>query len=58
VLMAEPKNPRAIAEKIDLVLNNSKLALRLARNAHMLSKRFSAERIAKQHIDLYRQLRV
>lgn len=54
VLMAEPKNPWDLAEKINALLKNKKLRQKLAKNAYKKSLEFDVKKIARQFLRLYK----
>lgn len=53
VLMAQPGNPKSIAENVLKLLNNRKLQKRLTENAYKKIKEFDIKKIAQQHLELY-----
>jgi glycosyltransferase involved in cell wall biosynthesis len=56
-LLVEPSDEVMLAEKIELIMNNSKLSDQLAQRAKdKFSKQFSSEIAVKKYLDLYNLL--
>lgn len=56
-LLVPPRNPGALAEAINHLLDSPEIAKRLALNGRkLIEERFSAERMAEQYNSLYRSL--
>lgn len=55
-ILTKPKDPKNIAEKIDLILNNKKLYSKLIESGFKTSKKFNHKIIAQKHLDLYNSL--
>jgi len=53
VLLAQPENPRSIAEKIKHILDNNETAIALALNAHRLADEFTWEKRAARLFDFF-----
>lgn len=56
VLLAKPKNPEDLAEKINMLLNSPKLREKISENGYLLSKQFSMKKIARDYIKLYEEV--
>lgn len=56
VLMANPEDPKSLAEKIMELLNNPDLQKALVENAYQTVQKFDIKLIAKQHLELYERL--
>jgi len=56
VLMANPNDPKSLANKIIELLNNPKLQKQLTTNAFKTVQKFDIKIIAQQHLELYQKL--
>ncbi|MBW3017477.1 glycosyltransferase, partial [Candidatus Woesearchaeota archaeon] len=58
VLFAKPKDARDLANKINLVIGDKKLAAKLSKNALKKAKQYDAKNVATKYLKLYKELRV
>lgn len=56
VLWTPPKNPQKLAEKIIELMQNRELRERMSANNAQLARHFSAQRIASEYLEIYREL--
>ncbi|HLL76375.1 MAG TPA: glycosyltransferase family 4 protein, partial [Pyrinomonadaceae bacterium] len=55
-LWAGPRDPAALAEKIMRLLHNAELRRRMSENNRALARRFDAETVAAEYLDVYRRV--
>ncbi|MFA6551817.1 MAG: glycosyltransferase family 4 protein, partial [Patescibacteria group bacterium] len=53
-LLIEPKDSKALAEKIKYLINNPEIAKQLGKNAEVKAKKFSLEQMIKQTEEIYK----
>ncbi len=55
-LFCEAKNPESVAEKIAEILQNNDLREQMSENNRTLARKFTAEKIAPEYLEIYRKL--
>jgi glycosyltransferase involved in cell wall biosynthesis len=55
-LFCEPKNPASVAEKIAGIITDDDLRQRMSENNKALANEFTAEKIAPEYLEIYRQI--